>query len=255
MGKYQDIFTTYYPVFAENVPVSCIQVADSIGVLYQQFGSWEKHGWSKLQGLIFAGVNAYIFHLIVNGEYSLKSATEWLSQILSVEAYEARLEELARQAEQICKEAEEQKRRAEEERLRKEAEERKRQAELLEQKRKAEEERLRKEAEERKRQAELLEQKRRAEEERLRKEAEERKRQAELLEQQRRAEERIRKHYEKQKNRYDQLLKEMEVQEQIIAENKSWFGRKAKLRKEAKKRLADLQQLLQDEFPDGAPTI
>ena len=95
------------------------------------------------------------------------------------------------------------------------------------------EERRRREAEERARKAaEEAEQRRKAAEEA------ERKRQVELVE---------------KRSRYDALQKNISEQEQIIAENRGWFGAQAKARKAAKEQLASLQAQLNREFPNGRP--
>ena len=411
ISQYSDVFTNLYPVFYPSQRVYEIQPYKGLGVLFQHFSNHETAGWNKLQGLIFAGNCAYIFHLIQNHGTSvcqdeliekefLNNTQEWLKRFITPIEYSKLQDEFreqqcrAAEAERLHKEAEERKRQeelreqqrraAETERLRKEAEERKRQEELREQQRRsAEAERLRKEAEERKHQEELRKQQRRAAEaerlrkeaekrkyldeiletmrriaeaeqlrkeadehrrrtelfaqlchvlkiahyqkntterrmqaelftrlcctvesvytqkiaeerkrqeelceqlrmateaNRLRKEAEERRRQEELREQQRRAaeaerlrkeveehkrqkelheqqlrEEAERKHLEECRNRYAQLQEDRAEQERIIAENKSWFGRKAKLRKEAQQRFAAINQILLNEFPDGSP--
>ena len=281
ISQYSDVFTNLYPVFYPNRKVYEVQPCKRIGILFQHFSNQETPGWNKLQGLIFAGNCAYIFHLIQNHGTSvvqeeliekevLENAREWLGRFISPIEYSKLQDEFreqqckAAEAERLRKEADERKRQeelqkqqrraAETERLHKEAEERKRLEELREQQRKAAEaERLRKEAEERKRLEELREQQRKAAEaERLRKEAEERKYQEELREQQRR-EEAQQKYLEERRTRYSQLQKNRTELELIIAENKSWFGHKAKLRKEAQQKLASINQVLSNEFPDGQP--
>ena len=145
---------------------------------------------------------------------------EWAdSESEALEKAKARMEELARQ----CQTAAEEKTRKE-----------------MEEKRHREEEaqfralqRARQEAEaERKRKEEEAERKRKAVEEA------ERQRQAELV---------------AKRTRYDEISNAINLQMQIIAQNKGWFGAQAKARKAAQEQLTTLQAQLAKEFPNGKP--
>ena len=85
---------------------------------------------------------------------------------------------------------------------------------------------------ERKRKEEEAERKRKAVEEA------ERQRQAELV---------------AKRARYDEISNAINLQMQIIAQNKGWFGAQAKARKAAQEHLATLQAQLAKEFPKGKP--
>lgn len=113
----------------------------------------------------------------------------------------------------------------------------------------AEQARLREEEAERRRK-EAAEQRRLENEERVRREAEEARRQRQAVEdarQQRQA------RLEALRNRYDQLVQQIQEQEQIILNNKGWFGAKARARKAAQARLASLQETIAREYPFGKP--
>ena len=161
-----------------------------------------------------------------------KEAEEAERKRLEEEAEKRRIEEEHRKAEQA------EKRRIEKERLKAEEAERKRLEE--EARRKAEEAEKRRIEEERRRAEEA--EKRRIEEERRRAEEAERKR----LEEEacRKAEEeRIaaeRKHREELEAKKKALQDERRVQEQIVAENKGIFGEKARKRKAAQARIAEI---------------
>jgi hypothetical protein len=84
-------------------------------------------------------------------------------------------------------------------------------------------------------------------EERRRREAEEGRRREAEAEQKRQAELAVKRAH------YDELQKNISEQEQIISENRGWFGAQAKARKTAKEQLASLQAQLNREFPNGRP--
>lgn len=64
---------------------------------------------------------------------------------------------------------------------------------------------------------------------------------------------RRRKETEVLKSRYHDLLQERQEQEQIVAQNRGWFGAQAKRRKAAKIRIQEINAQLAREFPQGAP--
>ena len=97
----------------------------------------------------------------------------------------------------------------------------------------------RRQAEENERERKRAELRRKEEEERQQREAEERRKQQEAL-------------LEKQ-GQYDRLMQQIENEKRIIAENKGWFGAKAKARKAATANLEALTAQLTREFPNGRP--
>ena len=162
---------------------------------------------------------------------SLKAGKEeWAaSESEALEKAKARMEELARQ----CQTAAEEKTRKEmeEKRHREEEEAQFRALQRARQEAEAERKRMEEEAE-RKRKEEEAERKRKAVEEA------ERQRQAELV---------------AKRARYDEISNAINLQMQIIAQNKGWFGAQAKARKAAQEHLATLQAQLAKEFPKGKP--
>ena len=159
----------------------------------------------------------------------LSSEATATAQEPSEEEHECKTAELQQPAEM-----QQRKGREEEECRRKEDE--RRQAEENERERKRAE--LRQAAAER-RQKEEAELRRKEEEERQQREAEERRKQQEAL-------------LEKQ-GQYDRLMQQIENEKRIIAENKGWFGAKAKARKAATANLEALTAQLTREFPSGRP--
>ena len=104
------------------------------------------------------------------------------------------------------------------------------------------------------------EQKRQKEEvdRRQREEAQEQARKAaEEAERQRKAAEAAEQHrlavLEEKRRYYDQLMTQIAEQNQIISENRGWFGVQAKNRKAAKLKLEALQIQLAHAFPNGRP--
>lgn len=106
-------------------------------------------------------------------------------------------------------------------------------------------EQIRREEARRRREAEAAE-RRRVEEQRMR-EAQQRSQEPERDTHERNSELTVRR------NRYDDLTASIEVQEQIIAANKGWFGARAQTRKGAQQKLDALLQKRKKEFPHGRP--
>ena len=111
---------------------------------------------------------------------------------------------------------------------------------------------------EQKRKQEEEERRKREYEERCRREAEERARKAaEDAERRRKAAEAAEQHRQavlaEHRKYYDQIMKQIAEQNQIITENRRWFGAQAKARKAARQQLAALQSQLLLEFPNGRP--
>lgn len=89
-----------------------------------------------------------------------------------------------------------------------------------------------------------------AEAARKRKEEEEQRLEAER---QKAAEQKRLAELEARRLRYSQLMDQIYEQNQIINQNSGWFGSKARIRKEAQVKLAELESMVEKEFPNGRP--
>ena len=177
-----------------------------------------------------------------------------LSNEAIVAAREASEEEHEHKAAELQQSAEMQQRKGREEEERQRKEEERRQAEENERERKRAE--LRQAAAERRQKEEAELQQREAEEARRRKEEEERQQREAEAERQRKEEENRRRQQEallEKQRQYDRLMQRIENEKRIIAENKGWFGAKAKARKAATANLGALTAQLTREFPNGRP--
>ena len=58
---------------------------------------------------------------------------------------------------------------------------------------------------------------------------------------------------QERRERYQKFVKAIEMQKQIILQNKGLFGSQAQTRREAQEKLTRLEKQMEKEFPDGKP--
>ncbi len=212
---YTELFTAYYPIFFETENVQCLQVAESCDILYQLSEVTETNICYKYHGLIIVKDTAYMFHLICNPHASTEKSV--VNQNVFCEVAMKWLS-MIMLPDVYTSKVEEHKRELEE------------QARIK---------------------AEQLELER---QEAIRRE-EELRRQKEAIEKALREAEQLRQQMlqEEKQARYDTLVSASREQEQIISNNRGWFGTQAKRRKAAIKQLEEIQKQLAFEFPAGRP--